>query len=290
MPCHETNGFTYNEDGSRQRSYVVWDVHDDVQAVALAFAQAPPDITHNQVRTHARADNPSVRLMGWGMWEVVFTYSPVQVGDLPGGTDTVTMLRDGVLTFSAQAVNAHVTQAISQKAYGSENASQLEESRVIGTTGDSVEGADTRVPQLTFSLQKIPPIVNGQYIANLARLCGRTNVAPYILRGWVQGVNIFITIQFAAGELMFTNAEPSNNIFFKYDFEASENRTDIKIKEDTTNGTPPITVAEKKGFDYLWTMYDHTELTKPKVRIPVPRIAVVSQIANTANFIEVLGF
>ena len=51
---------------------------------------------------------------------------------------------------------------------------QVKDAKVIGASGDSVEGTDIVVPKLTLSLARRPPRLNGDYIKNLSRLTGKT--------------------------------------------------------------------------------------------------------------------
>lgn len=294
MPCHEGHGFTRRDDGTIERSYVVYDVQDDAQALAMAEAEAPADIrpTPQAFPTHVRGPGGGALTQhGFSQYEVVFTYTPLVAGDVGGGPSELELLLEGILTFDATGQSLHITQALSQTAYGPENCEELEKARVIGASGDSVEGVDSTVPKLTFSLTKIPPVNKlaslNTYPVELARLVGKTNAYPYTLRGWL--IRRRVAIEFQAGELMFMGASPTTDGRFKYDWDASENRKDITSAE-YIDGNPPLKIADKKGHQILWTLYKQKELTKPPVKIGVPRAAFVATIAYDENFETILGF
>lgn len=300
MPCHEGHGFSKKDDGSIERSYIVYDVQDDAQALALAEATAPPDIrpTPQSFPTHVRGPGGGALTQhGYSQYEVVFTYTPLVAGDIGGGPSDIELMIDGIVTFDATAASLHITQALSQTAYGPENCTELEKARVIGAGGESVEGVDSVVPKLTFSITKIPPagkLLNlNQYVIDIARLVGKTNAYPYTLRGWL--INRLVAIEFQAGELMFMGASPQAGLTpssvgrFKYDLDASENRKDITSAE-YINGEPPLKIADKKGHQIVWTLYKQKELTKPPVKIGVPRAAFVATIAYDEDFQAIMGF
>lgn len=293
MPCHETKAFSKRDDGSIERIYIVYDVTDDTQALGLAEATAPPDIraTPQTFPTHVRNPEPSLKQIGYSLYEVTFTYTPLVAGDVGGGPSEIDLFRDGILTFDATGQSLHITQALSQTAYGPENCSELEKARTIGASGDSVEGVDSVVPKLTFSITKTPPsgklLSLSQYVIDLARLIGKTNAYPYTLRGWL--INRLVAIELQAGELMFMGASPTTDGRFKYDWDSSENRTDITSAE-YIDGAPALKIADKKGFDIVWGLYKQKELTKPPVKVGIPRAMLVAKIAYDENFESIIGF
>lgn len=300
MPCHEGHGFTKRDDGTIERSYIVYGVQDDAQALAMAQAEAPPDIrpTPQAFPTHTRGPGDgALKQMGFDLYEVVFVYTPLVAGDVGGGPSDLELALDGVVTFDATGQSLHITQALSQTAYGPLNCSDLEKARVIGANGDSVEGVDSLVPKLTFSITKIPPVGKllslNQYVIDVARLVGKTNAYPYTLRGWL--INRLVAIEFQAGELMFMGASPQAGFTpggvgrFKYDLDASENRKNITVSE-YNDGNQPLKIADKKGHQIVWTLYKQKEISNPPMKIGIPKAALVATIAYDEDFQAILGF
>lgn len=294
MPAREaTKSPVYNNDGSIDRTFNVWDVLDGEQAIGLAAAAAGTPYLGLD-----RADEPDCRPFGHSLWEVVYHYE-APVGPEGEGTedpDPPSGNADdlaAVLEFDTTGGTQHITQCLSQTDSGAESGLQVKDALVIGASGDSLEGTDVVVPALSFTLSRRPPFVNGNYIKNLARTTGKTNTGPYTIRGKVLG--IYVEIPFEDGELKFLGASPTGDSLIASGgqgrngkFEASENQVNINMGNGLDG---PINVPSKKGFEHLWTMFQKKELTTPKVAIPVPHIAFVAKLPpGETAFAAVLGF
>ena len=89
------------------------------------------------------------------------------------------------------------------------------------------------------------------------------------------------TLTFQAGELLFLGAsggktQGSGQWSITYRFAAQPNRTNIAIGD--------ITVAAKKGWEYLWVRYQDMEDTAAKAVVKRPLAAYVEQVYQTGNF------
>lgn len=284
MPCREaTKSPRWNRDGSIDRTFWVWDCLDDVEAIGLAAAKAD-----TPYRGRTREDNPQVEPGGYNTWEIVYHYAPPVVPEFPGGTVDQDPLVNSVLEFDTTGGTAHVTQCLEQMDFGAEAGTSVKDAKVIGATGDSVEGTDVVVPRFIITLLRKPPafaggVEFGQYIVDLARLTGKYNEAFYTLQGKLFGTTL-VSMFFDPGELKFIGATVADEGRFRYTFDASENRQNIDIGEG-------ITIPSKRGHEYLWTMYRKKELTQPKVVIPIPHIAFVAKLPpGSADFSAELGF
>lgn len=290
--CREaTKSPVKNSDGSWDRTFLVADVSDAAQALGLAAGAASTTFFGCK-----RADVPDMRPFGYSLWEVIYHYdaptSPAgEEAKPPGdeGTGNQDDL-DAVLEFDTSGGTSHITQCISQSDFGAEAGTQLKDSKVIGASGDSVEGTDIVVPKLVLSLARRPPNISGNYIKSIAGLTGKTNEGPYIIRGQVLGV--YCEVQFDDGELMFMGAAPTGKEVWKdgrfvYKWEASANRGEISLGNGLDG---EIKVPGKKGWEYLWMMFKKKELTTPPVAIPVPHIAFVAKLQESKTFAQVLGF
>jgi len=308
MPAHEiSNSPTYASDGSIERTFVVYDCLDDEQAIGLAAAKA---IT--PFRKRERSDDPeTVKPLGYNIWEIVYHYAPEESPSGEGTEDPDQPDPDAneddlnaVLEFDTTGGTQHITQCLSQTDYGAEAGTQIKDSKCIGVSGDSVEGTDIVVPKLLLTLSRRPPVVNGAYIKSLAGLTGKTNEGPYSINGKVLGQ--FCSVVFDDGELMFMGASVTGESLtgvgvpgtkpgkpgkqdgkFVYKFEASQNRDEISLGNGLDG---EIKVRNKKGHEYVWTMFKTKELTTPVAKVPVPHIAFVAKLQESKNFDAVLGF
>ena len=292
--CREAmNSPVANKDGSYDRTFLVADVTDDEQAQGLAAAAAGASF-----RGCDRDDLPDMRPFGHSLWEVTYHYaapdSPTGQGTSqgdppsPGSNDDDL---DAVIEFDTSGGTAHVTQCISQESHGPEDGSDIVNAKVVGASGDSVEGTDVVTPKLSISLSRRPPAINGNYIKNLARLTGKTNSAVYKIRGIVLGV--YCEIEFQQEELLFMGAAPTGKEVWKdgrfiYKFEASESVLALNVGNDANGGD--VVIPVKNGWEYVWMLFGKKELTKPKVAIPITRLAFVSKMQESLEYKNVLGF
>jgi len=135
----------------------------------------------------------------------------------------------------------------------------------IGVTHDNVEGVDITVPVYNFSETHYIPDANVNKAAYFV-LTGKVNSAPF------KGL--------AAGECLFLGASGSKRgeddweITFR--FAASPNRTNIQIGN--------ITVASKKGWEYLWVRYADAEDAGSNTLVKQPVAVYVEKVYEEGDF------
>lgn len=275
-----------NKDGSWDRTFFVADVSDAQQAKGVAAAAASTTYLGC-----SRDDEPDIQPFGYSLWEVTYHYSKpsspageeANQPDQPTGSDTEAA--NAVIEFETTGGTAHITQCLSQTDYGAVSGADVKNAKVLGASGDSVEGTDIVVPKMAFTVTRKPPQVSGAYAVKLYELTGKTNTIPYILRGKILGV--YSEITFGAGDVMFLGVSLSGKDVaddgrFIYHFEAQPTRLNFDIGG--------INIPKKLGFEYLWVQFTKQELTNPPVAIPVPQTAYVAKLQEDADFLAELGF
>ena len=140
----------------------------------------------------------------------------------------------------------------------------------IGVSKDGVEGVDVPTPTKAWSEKwviSLAQFYSGDYEQQLWQVAkAPVNNAPF--RGHL------------AGEVLFRGAtgdprdEESAEVSFK--FEASPNLTDLVF------GT--LTGIEKRGWEYIWPLYEDEEDDDAKLIVQVPRAAYVEQVIRTSDF------
>jgi hypothetical protein len=142
----------------------------------------------------------------------------------------------------------------------------------INVTRDGVEGVDIEIPTYEWTETWRHPngTVGPSYGVVLYAVTGRVNSAAF--RG------------FAAGEVLFRGAtgrktrEDAWEITYR--FAASPNATGLTVG--------PITGISKKGWEYLWVVYEDYEDDTAMKLVKRPAAAYVEQVYPTADF-SVLG-
>jgi hypothetical protein len=246
--------------GTRELKYVAMGSSDDVEVRSQAESQLPASydgVGNRRIRVEPVDSNH-------GLWEVVASYRkieaqpPPQPGDssysfdTTGGTQHITQSRETVGGYAAAGVPA---------------IPDFDEA--IGVTDDGVEGVDVTVPVFSYTETHFVPAaaVTSGYVNTLFNLTGRVNSSAF--KG------------FAAGEMLFLGASGSKRAgedFWEitYRFACSPNATGLTV------GT--ITGIAKKGWEYLWVLYEDVEDESAKRLVKRPLAAYVERVYLDGNF------
>jgi hypothetical protein len=278
-------------DGTIERAYIVEGTTDDVQAEAEAFAKAP-----TIYRGMVRGALPDTDPIGRGIFEVTFTYSPLE-SDPNEGTDEPQgeLPTLATLEIDGSGGTEHVTQCVKQTSYGPIAAREIVDRRIVGLHKDGVNGVDIDVPGnvITMTCKWLPAAVTGDYVKKLLDLRGMTNKAPYTIK-WGYKKQKY-EIEFPAGELRYLYTKMSTTLTRKgtgviemsYSMLHSKNKKNITL----TDGSNGIIIPEKRGHDYLWVFHKKQTLTGDlKVTIEVPHVAFLSTLYEEEDFKSILGF
>jgi hypothetical protein len=230
--------------------YLVEFLDDESDVIALVATTAPASIGPMERQA------VDVTPLGNMIWECVVTYE--------GKPD------ETQYTFETGGATAHITQSlqtIARHAAAGETAPNFQ--GAIGVNGDSIDGTDITVPVYNFTeTRKVESsAVTGAYKLALFNCTGKTNNASF--KG------------FATGEVLFLGASGSKTgrehweIAFK--FAASPNVTSLAV-----GGS--ITVASKKGWEYLWVRFRDAEDGAANALVKTPVAAYVERVYESADF------
>lgn len=143
----------------------------------------------------------------------------------------------------------------------------------IGYNGERFEGADIFAEQFSFTITKYKAAadVTNTYIQNLRNAAFHYNNATF--RGQ------------AAGECLFVGASGSkrndDDYAIAHKFLVSKNLASIAVGD--------VTVAAKKGWEYLWALYESEEDATAKKLTPRPVAAYVEQVYDSIDLATTLG-
>jgi len=206
-------------------------------------------------------ESAHVEPVGNSLWQGTVRYEKQE--------STPSSVGESSFTFDTGGGTQHITQSLATiGSYAPAGSTAPNFKGAIGVTHDSVEGVDITVPVYTFTETHIiaASAVDNAYKGNLFRLTGRVN------NGGFKGT--------AAGECLFLGAAGSKRgtddweITFR--FAASPNRTGLTVGD--------ITVASKKGWEYLWVRYADAEDAGAKMLIKQPVAAYVEKVYEEDNF------
>lgn len=175
-----------------------------------------------------------------GLWDVRVIY-----GLTGGGSGTTN--EAPLVQFDTTGGTVHVTSGTAENVvYNADGYALPSLGTNIGDQGTSLEGVDITVPSMKFSVAVQIPAdkLTAAYIKKLVLLSGKVNAANFTV--WGLGT-------YQAGELLFLGANGSVRMgdtihTVQMSFAHQENTASV----DAGNG---ITVAAKKGWQYLWKRY-----------------------------------
>jgi len=238
--------------------YILDGTSDDLTAKTLLL-NSTPTTYDGLVRDECTLEPIFVdTTTGRGKWActvryVAPEYQPPEVGE-------------SSFAFDTGGGTQHITQSLATVgSYAPAGKTAPDFKGAIGVTHDNVEGVDITVPVYNFSETHYIPDAEVNKAAYFA-LTGKVNNAPF------KGL--------AAGECLFLGASGSKRgeddweITFR--FAASPNRTNIQIGN--------ITVASKKGWEYLWVRYADTEDAGSNTLVKQPVAVYVEKVYEEGDF------
>jgi hypothetical protein len=254
-------------------------VHDDVNTTLwqnYMFWQYP-----GQPQNRLHAESYSLEYLGDNAWQLEVSY----VSD--GGEDDEQ--RDPLKrsrSFDTGGATQHITQAIPSDTFpngeqrfhtGSPAAPNMR--GAIGVDGDSVQGVDIVVPQLTWTETYDVPTqyVTTAYVKKVSQLTGTVNNAAF--RGFAAGEVLFMG---ASGSQQWDEDKGDGPWSLSYKFVASANQGSGKTFPSITIGA--ITGVEKDGHDYLWVRYE--DAVENSTLLKKPKFVYVNKVYRRENFTQ----
>ncbi len=226
---------------SAELLYLVSGSNNDAEVIAAVAAASPVLYQVDALFLPRESIVPAVVENGFDLWEVTVRYAPVQI------------VGESVYSFDTRGGTQHIQAGLSTNRYPAD-APNFE--GLIGVSnGGDVDGVDIVIPQAQFSETHIVPndTVTEAYKGVVIALTGRVNNRLF------KGLR--------PGECLFLGAVGTRRGLgdweISYYFSASENLNNLTIGG--------ITGIAKKGWEYLWVLYDWSEDSQAKrlVRKPI---------------------
>ncbi|HOD84617.1 MAG: hypothetical protein BWX88_05304 [Planctomycetes bacterium ADurb.Bin126] len=245
----------------------------DDDAVRTALLAGTPTSYNGMIRQ----PRPSLECVwadtvhGDGLWEARVVYS------LP---DQVEMdVGDVRIDWTTRGGSQHVTQALEhiQSYDSSGTVSLLEGAGAINFDGETVQGVDIPCPVFAFTVTKRFATGTAPSLATIYALTDHVNNAQFSVTDSITGE----TITLNAGECLFEGADKvgsgdDGSTEIAFSFEASPNKTNIAVGD--------ITVAAKKGWEYLSVEHRDAVDTGRNVVTKSPAYAHVDRVFETGDF------
>lgn len=244
--------------------YIATGTADDQELLTYLRANIPGDYEGLFLRSVSYEPEVVDEDSATGLWYVEAIYARPELV----GIDTTT---ESTEEFDTTGVQEKIFQPIERVGSYTPSGAEAELADVgIGFDGKKVNGVDIIVPVYKFSLSY--PFANSSitsgYKGLLYAVTGKVNDAAF--KG------------FAAGEVLFLGVQGQrrgNGVWvLRFDFAASPNLTNLSIGD--------ITVPAKKGWEYLWVMYEDAEAAD--MMIQIPKAVFVDKLYYLADF-DALG-
>jgi len=257
----DSREWQYGDRESCTMHYMLTGTDDDTIALQLLLNSTPTtygslereQITFEPVEVDTGANT--------GRWDCRVRYvAPEEVKPEVG---------DSSFSFDTGGGTQHVTQSLQTiQKYAPPGKTAPDFKGAVGVTHDNVEGVDIVSPVYNFSETHYinDDDVTEAYKGKLFELTGKVN--DDFFKGFI------------AGECLFMGASGSKRgaddweITFR--FAASPNKTGLTVGD--------ITVAAKKGWEYLWVRYADAEDVTAKAIVKVPVAAYVEKVYEEGDF------
>ena len=206
---------------------------------------------------------------GVGMWEARVRYQDNGRGSSPPPQDD-----ENTFSFDTTGGTQKITQSLNTVASysaGGSGSTAPDFKGAIGFDGEKVEGCDITVPVFKFGEThwKAPSFVDQAYKIKVMEVTGQVNGAAF--RGFSAGEVLFLGVSGAR------RGRSSDDLWeLTYHFAASKNRTGLTVG--------PITGIAKKGWEYLWVLYEDGVDATAKSRVRTPIGAYVEQVYRAGDF------
>ena len=239
---------------SVERHFLVKGTDDELLAAQAVRQNAPT--THNDLERGEITLEP----IGPTQWEATVQYNPPDEEMEEG---------DWSHSFDTGGGSQHITQSketVDSYAPTGETAPDFK--GAIGVTKDGVAGVDITVPVYRFSETHIiaDEKVTNAYKGRLFNLTGKTNSDAW------NG--------FAAGETLFLGSSGSKrgrgDWEITFNFAASPNKTGLSVGD--------ITGIDKKGWEYLWVLYEEQVDDTAKALVKRPKAVYVEKVYEEDDF------
>jgi len=245
------------ESPSVELEFIIHGTDDDALA-SQAITQTAPTLYAGMPRKDIQMER-----LGDITWQAMVTYAGLEPQDF--GLVS--------LDFEIGSQSTKITQSLATVGtYAAPGKTAPNYYGAINVTSDGIEGVEIEIPtyEWTETWRRPDSDIGTGYGAILYAVQGHVNAQPF--RG------------FAAGEVLFRGAsgrKTRNDAWeLTYRFAASPNVTNLTVG--------PITGIAKKGWEYLWVVYEDEEDVNAKKLIKKPLAAYVEQVYPYADF-SVLG-
>lgn len=233
--------------------YLVEDAADETAALAAADL-AIPAWRGTLERTHLSLDE---RLSDTH-WRVVAHYNQ---------PDFDQEHPEPIRTFDTSGGSQHITQSLATRGRYGDNPPDFQ--GAIGFDGERIAGVDITVPVFQFqeTFYRKDSDVDEAYLGTLFRTTGKVNSDTWL--------------GFQPGEALFLGATGARRSASDYweitcKFAAQPNQTNLTIG--------PLTVVEKRGWDYLWIRYAPAVDEAAHAVVQRPVAAYVEQVYESTAF------
>jgi hypothetical protein len=256
----DSREWTEGDKSSVTFHYILDGTDDDLAARDLLLSSTPT-LYDGLVRDECTLEPIFVdTVAGVGKWECSVRYVSPEY--------TEPQVGDSSFAFDTGGGTQHITQSLATVGVYSASGLPPIFEGAIGVTHDNVEGVDITVPIYNFSETHYlaDAFVTPSYKSALFYLTGKVNNC--LFKGLVAGECLFLG---ASGTKRGVEGWEIN-----YRFAASPNRTNFQV------GT--VSVASKKGWEYLWVRYADKVDAGSKTLVKVPTAAYVEQVYEYADF------
>lgn len=250
----DQSGLESAETWSITKRYVIGQCPDGFYEAKNAIGPYAPRYVANPFGRYWRRKRLSLKGLGKAVFEATAEYetlTPIQGEDGKDDGSADSNFVPGSIAWDTTGGTEHRTQALSERIIGDES---LDMQGAINVSGTSVQGIDVVIPTMRYSETWVMPLAIGlspEYVGNVFSLTGTVNKSQFR--------------SFEAGEALFMGARAQWSgdqpyVAVTYDWQCRPNDANYYLKG--------LQTTEKKGWEYVWIVYDGTASANTLVQRP----------------------
>ena len=262
------NGDAKNTKSTASVTYLVFEVENDIEAIASAYSEAPADISGIPKKSAEISER-----LAHDIWKIEISYAYSSGSGSSDNSDEPTV------SFDTGSGSRHITNAISQRAlYYASSDYQNKAGNFIGWNGKSgpdsvINGVDVPCAQLreTYTKKMRSSQLSTAFKRQMAKLVGCVNLTKW--KGWEAGEAMFMGCSYSG--------TTSEELTVTFNFAIQPNEKDVPLGP----GYPKVS---KRGHEYVWSISDTTFNEASGTPSLVLKAVYAAQIVPYADF-SVLG-
>lgn len=271
----DQSGLEAAEVWSIQKRYVIGQCPNGFYEAASAIAAYAPRYVRNPFGRVWRRKKLGIKGLGRQVFDITADYetlTPIAGEDAQQDEQSDENFVPGSIAWDTTGNTERRTQALEERVEGV----SINMQGAVNVSGSSVQGVDVVVPGMRYSETWIMPLAIGlsyDYVAAVFDLTGRVNEEKF--RAFKPGEALFL-----GARAQWSGDQPYVPVTFEWQCRPDDDKYEIKYTNDA--GQSVASEVTKKGWEYVWVVYEPDSSGSKLVSLP--KSYVFDKIYRSGDF------